>query len=77
MIRYSYLILKSNLNDVDLLALGAIGSTVALLVTATYIDIFESSKVAYTYWMLAGMVAYRFDSLSQVFSECLPFCLFK
>lgn len=62
-IRYSYLILKSNQDDVDLLALGAIGATIALLVTATYIDIFESSKVAYTYWMLAGMIAYRFDSL--------------
>lgn len=62
-IRYSYLILKSSNKNIDLLALGAIGATVALLVTATYIDIFESSKVAYTYWMLAGMVAYRYDSL--------------
>jgi len=62
-IRYSYLILKSNQKDIDLVSLGAIGATVALTVTATYIDIFESSKVAYTYWMLAGMVAYRFDSL--------------
>jgi hypothetical protein len=65
-IRYSYLILKSSNDKVDLLALGAIGATVALLVTATYIDIFESSKVAYTYWMLAGMVAYRFDNLTKL-----------
>lgn len=63
-IRYSYLILKSSDTKVDLLGLGAIGATVALLVTATYIDIFESSKVAYTYWILVGMVAYRYDSLS-------------
>lgn len=62
-IRYSYLILKSSNTKADLLALGAIGATVALLVTATYIDIFESSKVAYTYWILVGMVAYRYDSL--------------
>ncbi|GAB4027495.1 MAG: hypothetical protein Fur0011_5720 [Candidatus Microgenomates bacterium] len=62
-IRYSYLILKTSKTQVDLLALGAIGATVALLVTATYIDIFESSKVAYTYWILVGMVAYRYDNL--------------
>lgn len=62
-IRYSYLILKASNTKVDLLGLGAIGATVALLVTATYIDIFESSKVAYTYWILVGMVAYRYDSL--------------
>ena len=65
-IKYSYQILKSSSDKVDLLALGAIGATVALLVTATYIDIFESSKVAYTYWMLAGMVAYRYDNLASV-----------
>ena len=62
-IRYSYLTLKSSNTNIDLLSLGAIGATVALLVTATYIDIFESSKVAYTYWILVGMVAYRYDSL--------------
>jgi len=41
--------------------LGAIGATVTLLVTATYIDIFESSKVAYVYWMIAATVAYIYD----------------
>lgn len=63
-----YLIVKyalSNLSTSDslsqLMALGAIGATVAMLVTATYIDIFESSKVAYVYWMIAAIVAYSYD----------------
>lgn len=64
-VRYSL----SNLNSPDLLArllsLGALGGTVAMLVTATYIDIFESSKVAYFYWMMAAMVAYLYDHTAK------------
>lgn len=45
----------------QLLSLGAIGATTAMIVTATYIDIFESSKVAYVYWMIAAVVAYLYD----------------
>jgi len=45
----------------QLLSLGAIGATVAMLVTATYIDIFESSKVVYTYWMMVAIIAYLYD----------------
>ncbi len=60
-LRYSYRLLTQSSTQVDLLALGTLGATVALLITATYIDIFESSKVAYTYWMLVGMLAYRYD----------------
>lgn len=63
-----YLVLKyalANLSQLDnttqILSLGAIGATVAMLVTATYIDIFESSKVAYVYWMIAAIVAYTYD----------------
>jgi len=39
------------------LFLGAIGATVGLLVNATYIDVFESSKVAYSFWLLSALVA--------------------
>ncbi len=60
-LRYSYRLLQKSSTQVDLLALGTLGATVALLITATYIDIFESSKVAYTYWMLVGLLAYRYD----------------
>lgn len=63
-----YLTLKyaaSNLGSADqlttIMSLGALGSTVAMLVTATYIDIFESSKVAYIFWMITASVAYLYD----------------
>lgn len=68
-LRYSYLLLKTNSKEVDLLALGVIGATVGLLVTATYIDIFESSKVAYTFWMMLGMLAYRYDAQSKLVNK--------
>ena len=35
---------------------GGLGITVGLLVNALYIDVFESSKVAYTYWSLMGIL---------------------
>ena len=36
--------------------LGIVGAVVGLLINATYIDVFESSKVAYTFWILAAVV---------------------
>lgn len=38
-----------------LLALGFIFGFFALLINATYIDVFEASKVAYTFWTIAGL----------------------
>jgi len=49
---------------VQILSLGAIGATLGMLTTATYIDVFESSKVAYVYWMIAALVAYAYDQTS-------------
>ena len=40
----------------DAIYLGAIGSIVAIMVNATYIDVFESSKVAYTLWIVAAFL---------------------
>lgn len=45
----------------SVMGLGFAGATVGMLLTATYIDVFESSKVAYTYWTMAAMVAYLYD----------------
>lgn len=59
-IKYAFNLLKIN-SEFQVLSLGAIGATVAMLTTATYIDIFESSKVAYTYWMIVAIVAYLYD----------------
>lgn len=60
-IKYAATLISSKDGLIVLLSIGAIGATVSLLVTATYIDIFESSKVAYVYWMIAAMVAYIYD----------------
>ncbi|MFH0979500.1 MAG: O-antigen ligase family protein [Candidatus Roizmanbacteria bacterium] len=38
-----------------LLAYGFIFGLLALLINATYIDVFEASKVAYTFWTIAGL----------------------
>ncbi|MFH2019687.1 MAG: hypothetical protein ABII80_03685 [bacterium] len=38
------------------LGIGTIGVIVSLLVNATYIDVFESSKIAYSLWILAALV---------------------
>lgn len=58
----------SNLSKTEgikyLICLGAIGASVGMLTTATYIDIFESSKVAYVFWMIAATVAYVYDNQS-------------
>lgn len=43
------------------LAVGTIGVMVALLVNATYIDIFESSKIAYSVWILVALVIKLYD----------------
>ena len=40
----------------QVLILATLGSCVGLFVNAIYIDIFESSKVAYTLWLLAALV---------------------
>lgn len=64
-IKYASVGLKGASGIVQILSLGAIGATVAMLVTATYIDIFESSKVAYVYWMIAASVAYIYDHAKE------------
>ena len=38
------------------LAIGFIAATAGLLLNATYIDVFAASKVAFTYWSVAGIV---------------------
>ena len=39
-----------------LFAIGFIGSTIGLLINATFIDVFAASKVAYTYWSITGIL---------------------
>lgn len=61
-IHLSWRIFQLSLNSFDqTLAVGTIGAMIGLLVNATYIDIFESSKVAYTLWILVALVAKLYD----------------
>lgn len=41
--------------EYKILAFGFIFGLLALLINATYIDVFEASKVAYTFWLVAGI----------------------
>ena len=51
---------KSNFISVNSLIVGLsagyVGATAGLLVNALYIDVFASSKVAFTYWSLTGLL---------------------
>jgi hypothetical protein len=52
------------------LALSYIAGTVGLLINAVYIDVFASSKVAFTYWLLTGLLlAYSAMHHNQTQSE--------
>lgn len=61
------------------LAAGYIGLTVGLLINAVYIDIFASSKVAFTYWAVSGIIialCYQPRFYSGV-SNLYPIILYK
>ncbi len=47
------------------LAFGFIAATLGLLVNATYIDVFASSKVAFAYWSCAGLILALYQLLLQ------------
>lgn len=47
--------IDKSINENKLLSLGFIFGLIALLINATYIDVFEASKVAYTFWTVAGL----------------------
>jgi hypothetical protein len=49
------LILKKNQTPVDKLILVFLGALLAQLANATFIDVFEASKTAYTFWILMGV----------------------
>jgi len=46
---------KKKHSKIRILLLGLIFGTLGLLVNAMYIDVFEASKVAYTFWMVVGI----------------------
>lgn len=49
----------------NLISLGFLFGVGALLINATYIDVFEASKVAYTFWIVSGL----FVSYSKIIKQ--------
>ncbi len=56
---------KKKIAKNNLLNLGFAFGLIGLLVNATYIDVFEASKVAYSFWIVAGL----FMSFSKIKNE--------
>lgn len=54
---YTYFAYRSQDPLLKTLAIGFFAATMGLLVNAIYIDVFASSKVAFTYWTLTGILA--------------------
>jgi O-antigen ligase len=61
LVKYALALYHGTFTLPDLVGVGALAATVAILVTASYIDVFESSKVAYVFWMMMALVAYLYD----------------
>ena len=55
-VRYAWLAHRSRDPLVAGLSIGFIGATVGLLANALYIDVLVASKVAFTFWAMAGLV---------------------
>ncbi len=50
-------IIKKNQDDLlTVMAIGYIGGSIGLLLNATYIDVYASSKVAYAFWGMTGIL---------------------
>jgi hypothetical protein len=47
---------KENIMEKKYFAVGFVAATVGLLVNAVFIDVFAASKVAFTFWAVAGMM---------------------
>ena len=57
-ILYSSVRMLSKLKNPLALAvvLGFTAGSIGILINALYIDVFAASKVAYTYWLMAGII---------------------
>lgn len=54
-IKKTFFAIKNKLNKNNLPFIGFTFGLAALLINASYIDVFEASKVAYTFWIMAGL----------------------
>lgn len=66
MIIYAYKHFRSSKDNTSkIISIGIMSATVAMLINAAYIDVFESSKIAYIFWVLAAVLL-RSVELSKV-----------
>jgi hypothetical protein len=56
LLKKSHQQIKSKNTFIAALNIGFFAATIGLLINATYIDVFAASKVAFTYWSLAGLI---------------------
>jgi len=63
--RYARAIYTTKNYLTDILGLGLMAGILALAINALYIDVFESSKVAYTFWFLAALVVRSYELYYQ------------
>lgn len=60
------ILISSSSSFAKAIAIGFISGSIALLVNALYIDVYASSKIAFTYWALTGfVVAYFVRELAE------------
>ncbi len=48
--------MRAKQSQIAALSIGFSASTIGLLITATYLDVFAASKVAFVYWAIAGIL---------------------
>lgn len=64
----AFLSARQKNNQENIFLYGLLFGLFGLLINATYIDVFEASKIAYHFWMVAGL----FIGLAQLKSTSLP-----
>jgi hypothetical protein len=69
MVIYILLSMKLVQKERRVLYYGFIFGLFALLINATYIDVFEASKVAYIFWTIAGIYIGSLSPLKEVFED--------
>jgi hypothetical protein len=56
---------KTKKYDERVLYLGLVFAIIALMINASYIDVFEASKVAFSFWMIIGLFAGHLNSIKD------------
>jgi hypothetical protein len=60
-----WLLKKTKKYDERVLYLGLVFAIIALMINASYIDVFEASKVAFSFWLTVGLFAGHLNSIKD------------